>query len=170
MEEEGRAAFAPLGVAAPDVRLARSIDLRYIGQFHEIELPVRVWPVTRQDLDEAAAAFHRRNHELYGFSHVGRGLEFLACRTTATVARAPVTIPAAAPGPEDPSPALKRHRPCFFGGEYVPTACFAGERLAAGNVVAGPAIIEESTTTVVIPTAFVCTVDAHRNYVLRRRR
>jgi len=44
-----------------------------------------------------------------------------------------------------------------------------GEKVLAGNVIAGPAIIEETTTTVVIPDAFVCSVDRYKNYVLTRR-
>jgi N-methylhydantoinase A/oxoprolinase/acetone carboxylase beta subunit len=39
----------------------------------------------------------------------------------------------------------------------------------AGNVITGPAIIEETTTTVVIPEAFVCSVDKYKNYILTRR-
>ena len=31
-----------------------------------------------------------------------------------------------------------------------------------------PAIIEETTTTVVIPATFVCSVDKYKNYVLTR--
>ena len=40
--------------------------------------------------------------------------------------------------------------------------------MLAGNVITGPAIIEETTTTVVIPAAFVCSVDKYKNYVLTR--
>ncbi len=45
---------------------------------------------------------------------------------------------------------------------------YDGERLRAGDHFVGPAIIEETTTTVVIPVRYDCTVDAYRNYVLTR--
>ena len=35
-------------------------------------------------------------------------------------------------------------------------------------MIFGPAIIEEKTTTVVIPEGFTCLVDPYRNYVLRK--
>ena len=35
-------------------------------------------------------------------------------------------------------------------------------------MISGPAIIEEKTTTVVIPEGFTCMVDPYRNYVLRK--
>ena len=46
------------------------------------------------------------------------------------------------------------------------TPIYDGEKILAGNVIAGPAIIEETTTTVVIPASFVCSVDQYKNYVL----
>jgi len=36
-------------------------------------------------------------------------------------------------------------------------------------VIEGPAIIEEKTTTVVVPAHFACSVDTARTYILRRR-
>ncbi len=168
MEAEGRQAFAPLRVPAEAVALRRTVDLRYIGQFHEIEVPVARYPLSVEDLAQAEADFHRRHQELYGFTQPRRGLELLGCRTTATVASAPVDIPSAATRDADPTPALWRHRPCFFDGRFVETPCYLGERLAAGNVLDGPAIVEETTTTVVVPDGFTCTVDPYRNYLLRQ--
>ncbi|MDE3077238.1 MAG: hypothetical protein KGJ86_17610, partial [Chloroflexota bacterium] len=48
------------------------------------------------------------------------------------------------------------------------TPVYEGEKLLNGNVIEGPAIIEERTTTVVIPDGFRCEVDPSRNYVLRQ--
>ncbi len=41
--------------------------------------------------------------------------------------------------------------------------------LFAGLKIAGPAIIEEPATTVVITASYVCTVDGVKNYILTRR-
>jgi len=43
---------------------------------------------------------------------------------------------------------------------------YLGDRLMPGDTLAGPAIIEESITTVVIPPSFKCTVDDYGNCVL----
>jgi N-methylhydantoinase A len=56
----------------------------------------------------------------------------------------------------------------LFGRSWVETPCYNGEQLLAGNVIAGPAIIEEKVTTVVIPESFTCTVDAAGIYLLKR--
>jgi len=43
---------------------------------------------------------------------------------------------------------------------------YDGEKVRAGNVIRGPAIVEEKTTTVVIPPAFDCSVDRFKSYIL----
>ena len=63
---------------------------------------------------------------------------------------------------------IKRTRRCFFGGSWVETPCYDGERLRAGDTFRGPAIVEEKTTTVLVPAGFTCEVDPARTYVLRR--
>jgi len=51
----------------------------------------------------------------------------------------------------------------------VDTPIYDGALLAAGHRLSGPAIIEETTTTVVIPSRYDCVVDDQKNYVLTRR-
>jgi len=67
--------------------------------------------------------------------------------------------------------AIKRRRPVLWnlGGAYEDTPVYDGTRLACGHRVEGPAIIEETLTTVVIPASYVCAVDSVKNYILTRR-
>jgi N-methylhydantoinase A len=51
----------------------------------------------------------------------------------------------------------------------VETPVYDGSKLLTGNVIHGPAIIEEPTTTVVIPEGYVTRVDDYKNYVLHRQ-
>jgi len=71
-------------------------------------------------------------------------------------------------GPPDPSAALKRRRRCWFAGKWVDTPVYEGASLKGGNVIPGPAIIEEPTTAVVIRDGFRCTTDQFGYYVLTR--
>jgi len=72
-------------------------------------------------------------------------------------------------GTKDPSKAVKRSRKCMFNGKYVTTPVYDSEKLKAGNVIVGPAIIEVPTTTAVIPHNYQCKVDEYNNYILTRR-
>ena len=98
-----------------------------------------------------------------------KGTEMLTLRLKATTPKAPFHLPTIEAGGDDPGAALKRTRQCRFGDSDSETPVYEGGKLLAGNIITGPAIIEEPTTTVVVPESFLCTVDGFRNYVLTRR-
>jgi N-methylhydantoinase A len=168
MEADAFEGFAELGVDAADVSLKRTADMRYRGQFHEVEVSFPVGDVTTDAVDEAIANFHARHHELYTFNMPWQGVQFLTFRLRATTPRASFELkPAEAESVEDA--ALKRTRTCRWRGDDVETPVYEGARLRSGDEFDGPAIIEETTTTVVIPPRYSCSVDRYRNYILTRR-
>ena len=169
MEAEALASFRGHGVDAKDVVLKRTADLRYAGQFHEVEADIANGKLIQRDIDAAVAYFSRKHEEMYTFSMAWKAVEILTLRLKATTPKAPFTLPEVGAGDKDPKSALKRRRTCRFGGRDVDTTIYDGEKILARNVIPGPAIIEETTTTVVIPEAYVCSVDKYKNYVLTRR-
>ena len=168
LEAEAQTAFKQHGVPPDKVILKRSADLRYVGQFHEVEVDMAGGKITRDAVDAAAAGFTRKHEELYTFAMPWKAVEILTLRLKATTPNAPFALPQVAKGDADPKPALKRRRTCRFNGRDVDTPIYDGEKVLAGNVISGPAIIEETTTTVVIPEAYVCSVDKYKNYILTR--
>ena len=168
LEAEAQTAFKQHGVPPDKVILKRSADLRYIGQFHEVEIDMAGGKINREAVDAAAAGFTRKHEELYTFAMPWKAVEILTLRLNATTPNAPFALPQVAKGDADPKPALKRRRTCRFNGRDVDTPIYDGEKVMAGNVISGPAIIEETTTTVVIPEAYVCSVDKYKNYILTR--
>ena len=64
---------------------------------------------------------------------------------------------------------MKGSRSCFFNNRFVNTPIYDSSRLGPGILIRGPAIVEEPTTTVVIPKGFDCSLDEYENYVIRRR-
>jgi N-methylhydantoinase A len=71
---------------------------------------------------------------------------------------------------EDASKALKRKRYCYFDNKQVETPVYDSEKLKAGNVIQGPAVIEVPTTTAIIPGNFQCKIDDYGNYIITRRK
>ncbi len=169
MEREAIDGFAALDVAAEDVRFARSADLRYVGQFHEVEVAVPDGVLTRDAITTTMENFHSKHNQLYTFNMVWQGVEFLTFRLRATTPRAAFELRRIAAAQDDVSSALKRRRTCWFDGEAVDTPVYDGALLGAGHILSGPAIIEETTTTVVIPSRYDCRVDDQKNYILTRR-
>ncbi|HLC25997.1 MAG TPA: hydantoinase/oxoprolinase family protein [bacterium] len=169
MEQEALEAFRSTGGFPEQVVFSRTADMRYTGQFHEVETSIAGGKISPADLETAIQGFHRKHEELYTFNMHWRGVEFLTFRLRATAPKAPFHLSQIASGTEDASAALKRHRSCWFNGREVNTPVYDGDKLLAGNRIPGPAIIEETTTTVVVPGSYTCAVDRLKNYVISRK-
>jgi N-methylhydantoinase A len=168
LEDEACTSVEKLARSGTDIVFTRTAEMRYLGQYHEVEVVLPAGPITQNVVEEAIARFHKRHEALYTFAMPWREIEFLVFRLRATLPRADFAMPKIAQGGPDASAAVKRHRKCAWDGQLFDTPVYLGDQLRAGNRIAGPAIIEEQTTTVVIPRRFVCEVDQVRNFVLRR--
>ena len=172
MEAEARGALKELGIAAKETVFRRSLEMRYLGQFHEVEVAdVPSETIGSGELEEIVKAFHRRHKDLYTFDMPGREVEFLNARLKATARQEPLKLAESVQAGGNADQAIKRRRPVLWnlGRAYEDTPVYDGTRLACGHRVEGPAIIEETLTTVVIPASYVCAVDSVKNYILTRR-
>jgi N-methylhydantoinase A len=66
----------------------------------------------------------------------------------------------------NPADARRGSRRAYFGGTWHDTPVFDGSALGAGVELAGPALIEEMFTVVVVPPGMTARLDALGNYVL----
>ncbi|OGA43184.1 MAG: hypothetical protein A3G25_07355 [Betaproteobacteria bacterium RIFCSPLOWO2_12_FULL_63_13] len=172
MEHEGRQVLGELGIAAEGIVLKRSIEMRYLGQFHEVLVTdVPLGHIGAEELESIVQAFHRRHKELYTFEMPGREVEFLNACVKATARREALPLAKLARATNGADACLKRRRPMLWDPAvgYEDTAVYDGERLGAGHRISGPAVIEERATTVVVPAAYECSVDDVKNYILNRR-
>jgi N-methylhydantoinase A len=170
MESDALKAFEHIGIDSKDVTLKRTAEMRHIGQFHEVETEFEGGKVTQQSLDNADKEFRAIHEKLYAFSMSWKGVEILTVRVKATAPRAPFRLLQLEDGGSDPSAALKQTRLCRFADQLVEeTPIYDGNKLASGNIIPGPAVIEESTTTVVVPENYEATVDQYKNYILDRK-
>ncbi|RPJ08208.1 MAG: hypothetical protein EHM36_05755 [Deltaproteobacteria bacterium] len=69
---------------------------------------------------------------------------------------------------EDATPAVKGKRPIYYEGKWYEVPIYAGPRLGNGNRVAGPDIVEEPTTTILVPGDWQLTCDRFGNYLVYR--
>ena len=169
LEQEAQGSVEKLAEPGTGAVFTRTAEMRYAGQFHEVEVGLRPGPITSDFITEAIQAFHKRHEALYTFAMPWRETEFLTFRLRATVPRANFRIRKIAAGGADASGAIKRERRCMWSGQMIDTPIYPGEILQAGNHLPGPAVIEEQTTTVLIPHNFVGEVDANRNFIFDAR-
>lgn len=143
-------------------------DVRYKGQSFDVS--TRLDPATARtaDLNAIAAAFHVEHQRLYGHAQPGAAIEILALRLRV---RGVLARPAAAPttaGPGDQVKARRRRR-VRFDGRWHEASIYARADLPTGWRGTGPAIIEQETSTVVVPPAFTVEVGAFGDLILERK-
>ena len=162
MSAAGRDTLAREGLTGEAVELRASLDLRYIGQWHELTVTV-VLPL---DVDAAEVAFHAEHDRHFGHSSPGAPVEVLAVRLSA-VGR--TEKPEIVRGPDDPEAEARRgERPVWDPVEraLVPTPVWDGQKLPVSSTIAGAAIVELASTTIVVPRDFTLDVDAYGGFVV----
>jgi N-methylhydantoinase A/oxoprolinase/acetone carboxylase beta subunit len=166
LDTAGRARMREEGVPPSEVRVAYAADMRYVGQAYELEVPIPV-PVTRERLPEILAAFHAVHERVYGYGRPQQPAEFVNFRAVHTYPLPRPAVTPAAPPAGSVADARLGERPAYFG-EFVPTAIYERARLPRGARLAGPAIVEQSDTTTVIPPGVTALVDEAGTLRLRR--
>jgi N-methylhydantoinase A len=146
--------------------LQKSVEVRYQGQYHMLEIPLPDTGITGQDIKYMEQKFHELHKELFTFSLPWVPIEMINLRLTVKIKSQKMPIKKIAAGTKDPSPALLGKRRSYFGNKFIETLIYDGLKLKAGNAIPGTAIIEEPTTTTVIPAGKICTVDAYGNYII----
>jgi N-methylhydantoinase A len=157
MLDEARAALAEAGTAQADIRLSLGADLRYAGQQNEVGIVFESDPRATRDSGAVRSAFEAAYLAQYGVNPSHVPIEVVSWRLTA---RGPDDIVDAAPlaAREPAAPKGERAIPLW---PAAPNArLYDRAALAAGQAIAGPALVEERETTIVIPPGWTGVVDA----------
>jgi N-methylhydantoinase A len=145
------------GHPAERVAVRRSVDVRYVGQNYELEVPAA------DGAGAVRAAFEARHRQLYGYA-TGEFLECVNLRVSASVpGPVPATAPRASPGRAE----VAGHHPAYFPetGE-VDLPRYERPALGPGQIVAGPALIEDEESTVLVYPGQRAAADAAGNLVI----
>jgi N-methylhydantoinase A len=162
LEREGRGLLADERVPEADMYFARSADMRYVGQEYYVNVPV----ANNSPLDQVAAQFHDAHRVRYGHSTPGAPVEFVNLRVAAMGRIKADAVPYRPPsGREEPSLGSRR---VVFGGEEHETAVLHRARLAPGTRREGPAVVEEDSSTTIVPPGYTFGIDDAGNLVITR--
>lgn len=159
-EEQGRKRMSEQGVAAQDISVVTSADMRYRDQVYEVNVPL---PGMRQKdakiLQEWASNFHRRYEELFSYHQVDQEIRLVTLRTS-LLGRVPkIGLPERDVG-GDLAQAKKGHRRIYLGGWHeVPV--YESDRLSPGMEIKGPAILESDFTTILVEPNDSAVVDKY---------
>ncbi len=159
-----------VSAAAPGAALeqTRVAYMRYVGQGHEIvaELPVR--PLGPADRAVLQAAFDDAYRRLYGRLIPRLDVEVLSFGLNLASAARPVRPVEAPVAAYAPAPAGRRRLLDPAAGERLEVPVYWRLDLAPGAALAGPAIIAEDDTTILVPVACNARVDGQGHVWLER--
>jgi N-methylhydantoinase A len=163
MEEQGRRILAGEKVGPDAIEVQAALDLRYVGQWHELTLPV-----TALDPGRIASSFHAQHDLLFGYATDEMPVEVLACRVTTTGITIKPEHLALVDADVRTGVAHVGERPVWSPLErrLLQTPVFDGRALGAAAALPGPAIVELANTTIAVLDGFELLVDRFGSFVL----
>jgi len=142
---------------ADEFRREWRVDQRYIGQSFELAIEIPDIPCGTAEIKAAVATFHRQHEALNGYAMADHPVEIVSLRLSMIATR-----PLAPLEPTSWSCALgvtAVRRPVWFRTTgFVDTPLYQRRALGAGNLIEGPAIVEQMDSTTVIPPGWCATV------------
>ena len=165
--------FAAAGFGKAALAMRYQFNMRYPGQNFALTFDVASEQGAGAPgfLDDglgarAIASFNARHMAEYGHIREGEVPEITGVRLVTSVA---TPLPPARGGftSSSQSAAHAKTRPANLGLGYAETPIYAGPALVPGHVVKGPAIIEETFTTIVVYPGWQALVDDAGDYELR---
>lgn len=155
--------FAKPGTTA---RLNYFVDARYPAQAWDL----RVYLDNRPSTDDVGAAtiaeaFHAEHLYRNGTEDKGSRVELLTWGIRAEISVDDAPTPSLHAATKN---AGVKAYDVVFGGVTQVAPRYAGDSVERGQTIAGPAVVDEPITTLVIPPGWVAVLDGQRNYRLRR--
>jgi len=167
--ERSSASLRAAGFRDSEIKIIRSLDMRYRQQVHELNVPFPVGnnELTEQDLE----ATYERFDELYeltygpGAGYREAGKEIMAFRVVAAGELHKPRLRRYSMEKNRAASALKTERKVYFEEprDFIPTKIYDYGRLGPGSEISGPAIVETPITTIVINPNDRAVVDEYRN-------
>jgi len=172
-EREGRDRLATAGMVFDGIDVRHELDMSYAGQSHAIATPLvddagRPLDVAAVDDAAVAACFERSYVAAYGRLLDGLAVTIGTVRTSVSGLRPSVDLGALG-RPTSSGPAVVGSRDVRFGGEWVAADVVDRAALAPGDVVDGPAVLEQLDATTVLPPGWRAVVDDLGNLRVARR-
>jgi len=154
---DARNGLASAGCKPVDVTLRFGADMRYFGQQNEVTTYFSADPRDKQDVAWIRESFEQDYEKLYHLRLPEVDVEVVSWRLIATGPSAPRN---SAPEFGTTGTKAKTTRKARFNGAQVDTPVYQRRELARDQAIAGPAIIEERETTIIILPGWRATVHA----------
>ena len=156
MTNEALEALGETGTVPEQVRWRIGADLRYTGQQNEVTVAFESDPRETRDSEMIRGVFESAYFSQYGVNPSHVPIEIVSWRLTA---QGPENAVDGARAPSGSAAAPKGERLIPLWITAGPAKLYDRSLLTAGQQIAGPALIEERETTVVLPHGWSGLVD-----------
>jgi N-methylhydantoinase A len=169
LKSEAQEFLDKVGVPKKSQVLEFYVEARYPFQERELRIPVNGEFVNKNDIVKLEEDFNMIHEKTLGSKEEGQYIECTLWKVRAIGITPGISLPEIEQGSElAPAAAMKHPREAYFKelGGMVEVQVYAGNKVLAGNKIVGPSIIEEETTTIIIPPKCMATVSKHGNYIV----
>jgi N-methylhydantoinase A len=159
LEAEGERTLRRAGALGP-IEFTRSVEARFIGQGSETRLAAPPTDFASLDRAQLRRQFDETYARLYGRTYPDSAVEFVNFCVRASLPVQPLVLPRLASGGRVRD-AIKGERPayCARARDFIPHTVYDRYRLPPDGEFAGPAIVEERESTVIVGAAARARVD-----------
>ncbi len=165
LDESCRARLREDGVDPADTTIEYRTEMRYIGQSHELEVPIT--PADAGAVVSAIRAFHEAHLRAYNHCDRDAPTEFVTLRSVHYKAAEETTLLAEGGARPGTAPVPRYRKACLdenAGLQDIPV--FQRGDLPVGFTLTGPAIIEQDDTTTLVYPGHKARVDGYRNILI----
>jgi N-methylhydantoinase A len=168
MEVAGQALLEQSGVSPDNIRHRRIVDMRYVGQGHEIQVPLPGGQLRGDSAAMIINAFEEAYRALYERLSQSVPVEIINWRVTSSGPTPQVRLQAGQDEQAIAQTARKGSRQAYFPelGGYHDTPVFNRYGLLQGSSFSGPAIVEERESTVIIGPDARFRIDEQLNLIV----
>jgi len=173
LEQRGYEELEAEGIPREAVRFRRGVSARYVGQMSSWEVPLDITSIqTSKDLEEVVGSFERMYTAIYpaaarfpeaGYQITEVYVEAIADKPKPVIPSYPLQ------GKEPPENAYKGEREAYMDGRWIVFRLWEQDLLEAGNRIDGPAIIEHTMTTFVVPPENYVELDNYKFMWYRKK-
>ncbi|MBL8384715.1 MAG: hydantoinase/oxoprolinase family protein [Burkholderiales bacterium] len=156
----------PKTVDPAQVRHEASADVRYLGQGYDVAAPIPPGATGAEAIAAIRASFEKTYTRLYGRIYADLQLEIMNFRLSASVSRRVADAPPAIGRVGGASKVGTRQAFCPREKAWKEFTVYRRDRIAAGEALAGPAIVEEDESTTIVPAGAKARVDEHGSLIV----
>ena len=161
MAKKGLADMKKEGFSSSQIKVFPSLDLRYMGQSYEINIPF-------SEQSSIENAFHKTHAQMYAYHHPDQPVEIVNIRVKALGETQKIPLKKKRLGVEDPTNALFGEQKIVYNRNSHRAPLFKRRLLKPGNVIAGPGLIVDDESTTLLPPSWFLKVDGYGNLIIER--